>query len=129
MTGQAKKISTAESLKYFVTRPRGSQIGAWGSDQSSPLESHAALISQVSRRAMRLGVHAAKNLKSIAIEDRPVIARPPHWGGIRVWPKRIELWMEGSDRIHDRARWERSLSRREDDLFDVGGWSGTRLQP
>jgi pyridoxamine 5'-phosphate oxidase len=129
MEGEAVHSPAEESDAYFASRDWGSQIGAWGSDQSAPLESRAALISQVSKRAMKLGVQAAKNLASIAVEDRPVIARPPHWGGIRVWPRRIELWIEGGDRIHDRARWERSLSRREDDLFDVGGWSGTRLQP
>lgn len=129
MEGEAVRSPAEESDEYFASRDWGSQIGAWGSDQSSPLESRAALVAQVGKRAMKLGVKAARNLTSIAVEDRPVIARPPHWGGIRVWPRRIELWIEGSDRIHDRARWERSLSRREDDLFDVGGWSGGRLQP
>ena len=78
---------------------------------------------------MKLGVDAAKNLKSIAIADQPVIQRPPHWGGIRVWANRIELWIEGSDRIHDRARWDRSLVANEDDTFMVGEWTGARLQP
>jgi pyridoxamine 5'-phosphate oxidase len=129
MEGEAVRSPAEESDAYFATRDWGSQIGAWGSDQSAPLESRAALISQVGKRAMQLGVQAAKNLKSIAVEDRPAISRPPHWGGFRVWPRRIELWIEGSDRIHDRARWERSLSHREDDLFDTGDWIGTRLQP
>ncbi len=94
-----------------------------------PIESRAALIRQVSRRAVRLGVDAAKNLKSIAVEDRPVIPRPPHWGGIRVWARRVELWLEGSDRIHDRARWDRVLERSGEDTFTTGDWTGTRLQP
>jgi pyridoxamine 5'-phosphate oxidase len=129
MEGEAVRSPAEESDAYFATRDWGSQIGAWGSDQSAPLESRAALISQVGKRAMQLGVQAAKNFKSIAVEDRPAISRPPHWGGFRVWPRRIELWIEGSDRIHDRARWERSLSHRENDLFDTGDWIGTRLQP
>jgi pyridoxamine 5'-phosphate oxidase len=118
-----------ESDTYFASRDWGSQLGAWGSDQSSPLESRSALIAQVGRRAMKLGVGAAKNLKSIAVSDQPVIPRPPHWGGIRVWASRMELWIEGSDRIHDRARWDRSLVANEDGTFNVGEWTGTRLQP
>ena len=127
--GRAVHSPADESDTYFASRDWGSQLGAWGSDQSSPLESRAALIAQVGRRAIKLGVGAAKNLKSIAIADRPVIQRPPHWGGIRVWANRVELWMEGSDRIHDRARWDRSLMVGEDDTFVVGEWTGTRLQP
>ncbi len=127
--GQAVLSPAEESDTYFASRDWGSQLGAWGSDQSSPLESRAALIAQVGRRAVKLGLGAAKNLKSIAIADQPVIQRPPHWGGIRVWANRIELWIEGSDRIHDRARWDRSLVANEDDTFMVGEWTGIRLQP
>ena len=127
--GRAVHSPAEESDAYFATRDWGSQLGAWGSDQSAPLESRSALIAQVARRAMRLGVNAAGSLKSIAVRDRPVIPRPPHWGGIRVWARRIELWIEGADRIHDRARWERSLTKHDDGTFSVGAWSGTRLQP
>lgn len=127
--GETVRSPVTESDAYFSTRDWASQLGAWGSDQSSPLESRAALIAQVGKRAMKLGVGAAKNLKSIAASDRPVIPRPPHWGGIRVWPTRIELWIEGTDRIHDRARWERSISPDDEYSFAVGEWSGTRLQP
>ena len=127
--GEAARSPEEESDAYFATRDWGSQLGAWGSDQSAPLESRAALIKQVSRRAVKLGVDAAKNLKSIAVEDRPVIPRPPHWGGIRVWARRVEIWLEGSDRIHDRARWDRTLQRSGEDTFTPGDWTGTRLQP
>jgi pyridoxamine 5'-phosphate oxidase len=127
--GPAVLSPAEESDAYFARRDWGSQLGAWGSDQSSPLESRAALIAQVGRRAIKLGLSAAKDLKSIAVADRPVIQRPPQWGGIRVWASRIELWMEGTDRIHDRARWDRSLVANEDDTFMVGEWTGTRLQP
>jgi len=129
MEGIAVKSPAEESDAYFATRDWGSQLGAWGSDQSSPIESRAALIAQVGRRAVKLGVQAAASMKAIAAEDRPVIQRPPHWGGFRVWPRRIELWMEGTDRIHDRARWERSVEQGDSDEFAVGVWSGTRLQP
>ena len=129
MEGVAVRSPAEESDAYFATRDWGSQLGAWGSDQSSPLESRAALVAQVGKRAMKLGVSAAQNLKSIAADDRPAIPRPPHWGGYRVWPRRIELWIEGTDRIHDRARWVRTLERGETDQFIPGAWSGTRLQP
>jgi len=127
--GEAVHSPAEESDAYFATRDWGSQLGAWGSDQSAPLESRAALVAQVSRRAVKLGLGAAKNLKSIAVSDRPVIQRPSHWGGIRVWARRIELWIEGTDRIHDRARWDRSLERTGDDTFTTGEWTGKRLQP
>jgi pyridoxamine 5'-phosphate oxidase len=127
--GEAVRSPAEESDAYFATRDFGSQLGAWGSDQSSPLESRAALIAQVGRRAVKLGVAAAMNLKSVALEDRPVIPRPPHWGGIRVWARRVELWLEGDDRIHDRARWERQLERTGSDTFATGAWQGIRLQP
>jgi pyridoxamine 5'-phosphate oxidase len=129
LEGEAVRSPAEESDSYFKSRDWGSQLGAWGSDQSSPIESRAALVAQVAKRAVKLGVGAAKNLKSIAIADRPVIQRPPHWGGFRVWPRRIELWIEGTDRIHDRARWERSLVRNDDDSFTTDEWTGTRLQP
>jgi len=127
--GEAVRSPAGESDAYFATRDWGSQLGAWGSDQSTPVESRAALIAQLGRRAVKLGVTAARNLKSITVEDRPVIPRPPHWGGYRVWAQRVELWIEGTDRIHDRARWERTLERSGDDSFVAGAWSGTRLQP
>lgn len=129
LEGEAIRSPAEESDAYFATRDWASQLGAWGSDQSSPLESRAALIAQVGKRAMKLGVGAARNFKSIAVADRPFIPRPPHWGGYRVWPRRIELWIEGADRIHDRARWERSLERKDDYTFAAGEWTGTRLQP
>ena len=127
--GQAVRSPAAESDAYFATRDWGSQIGAWGSDQSRPLESRNALITQVGKRALKLGVNVAKNLQSIIGSDQPTIARPPHWGGYRIWARRVELWMEGKDRIHDRARWERTLEQTGDDSFDVGEWTGQRLQP
>ncbi len=127
--GQAVRSPEAESDAYFATRDWGSQIGAWGSDQSAPLESRNALIAQVGKRALKLGVNVAKNLQSIIGSDQPAIPRPPHWGGYRVWASHVELWIEGKDRIHDRARWERTLTRQDDDSFAVGDWSGIRLQP
>jgi pyridoxamine 5'-phosphate oxidase len=127
--GQAARSPDSESDAYFATRDWGSQLGAWGSDQSAPLESRNALLKQVGKRALKLGVNVAKNLQLIVGSDHPAIPRPAHWGGYRVWASSVELWIEGKDRIHDRARWDRSLVRQDDDSFITGAWSGTRLQP
>ena len=124
--GLACRSPDEESDRYFATRDAGSQLGAWASDQSSPLASRQDLLDQMATRATELGVE-------LDDEGRPaedsVIARPPHWGGIRVWANRVELWIEGADRIHDRACWTRSLTRQDDDTFETGDWTGTRLQP
>jgi pyridoxamine 5'-phosphate oxidase len=58
-----------------------------------------------------------------------VVPRPPNWGGFRLWADSVELWVEGEARIHDRARWTRSLTMRADGSVDAGPWTATRLQP
>lgn len=127
--GVAVRSPAEESDTYFASRGWGSQLGAWASDQSSPLESRGALVAQIKDRAIELGMEAFKNVQSIAAADRKVIPRPPHWGGYRVWAQRVELWIEGRDRIHDRARWERPLEKRGEHEFAAGAWHATRLQP
>jgi len=117
--GTAVMSPEAESDAYFETRDHGSQLGAWGSDQSKPISSRAEFLDQLQARAAELGADD---------EDRP-LPRPPHWGGIRVWATSIELWIEGKDRIHDRARWSRKLAPESDELFTATPWVGTRLQP
>ena len=57
------------------------------------------------------------------------IPRPPHWGGFRLWADAVELWVESDARMHDRARWQRTLSAQADATFRCGAWSATRLQP
>lgn len=117
--GPAVRSPAAESDAYFASRNRGSQLGAWGSDQSRPVESRDALLAQINARN-----------EQHRDAGRPV-PRPPHWGGVRVWAAAIELWVEGADRVHDRARWERMLSTTESgsDAFDASPWIGRRLQP
>ena len=129
LEGTAVFSPADESDSYFASRDWGSQIGAWGSDQSATLESRQALKDQVLERAQALGVNLSGDLQSLASEDRPEISRPSHWGGIRLWPHTIELWIEGTDRIHDRAIWRRTLSPAGDSDFATGAWTGTRLQP
>jgi pyridoxamine 5'-phosphate oxidase len=57
------------------------------------------------------------------------VPRPPHWGGYRLWAEAVELWVEGDARVHDRARWTRTLTPKGESDFDFGPWSATRLQP
>jgi len=129
LQGRAVLSPESESDAYFATRDWGSRIGAWGSDQSAPLESRQALFQQVRERARELGVAVTDDLQSLAGDDCPEIPRPPHWGGVRIWPEHLELWIEGLDRIHDRASWSRTLTPAGDFDFEVSAWTGTRLQP
>lgn len=127
--GIAIRSPDEESDAYFATRDWGSQLGAWGSDQSEPLDSKEALVAQIRERAASLGLALADDLQTTLDGKIPHIPRPPHWGGIRVWANSVELWLEGKDRIHDRARWRRELVRTSEHEFSTTPWSGSRLQP
>lgn len=103
--GAVETLPAADSDAYFATRPRGSQLGAWASEQSRPLDSRFALLRRVARAQARfLGGE---------------IARPPHWGGYRLRPERIEFWVSKASRLHERTLYARSGER----------WETTRLQP
>ena len=108
LTGPIAKVDAAESDEYFATRPRGSQIAAWASDQSTVLSGRAALEERFGAAEERFG-------------DGPV-PRPPHWGGYRLVPRTIELWQGRPNRLHDRLRYTR-------DAEAVGGWRLERLSP
>ena len=105
ITGVAKRVSTAEAAKYFMTRPRGSQLGAWVSDQSRVLTSRKAL-------EIKLGEMKRK------FADREV-PLPKFWGGYRVTPATIEFWQGQPDRLHDRFQYVR----------EGAGWKIQRLAP
>ena len=119
--GIAVYSPSSESDEYFASRNRGSQISAWGSNQSQPVESRSELIKQMNDKLDEFDSPSTHNEKEIP--------RPPHWGGIRVWANEIELWMDGEDRVHDRARWTRKLKINQDNSFSTSKWIGTRLQP
>ncbi len=129
LEGAALFSPAAESDAYFESRHWGSRIGAWGSDQSRTLASRAALVAQIRERARKLGVELSADLELLEPGDPVSIPRPPHWGGIRVWPRTVELWVEGVDRVHDRAVWTRELEPDGEHDFRPGPWSATRLQP
>ena len=88
ITGVAEKIKTKESIKYFMSRPRGSQLGAWVSDQSSVLSS---------RKILELELKEMK--RKFSDGEIPL---PDFWGGYRIIPKTFEFWQGRPNRLHDR---------------------------
>ena len=104
--GTVSRISAAESDEYFQTRPRESQIGAVASPQSEVIESREVLEDRF------------RQLEN-DYRDKP-IERPPHWGGYRLEPDRIEFWKGRPGRLHDRLNYERQSN---------GTWVRTRLAP
>jgi pyridoxamine 5'-phosphate oxidase len=119
--GPVIRSPEAESDEYFASRSLDSRIGAWASKQSEPLASRETLVTNVQRTAARFGVQPGATSGSVP--------RPPHWGGHRLWIESIELWMEGANRIHDRAVWTRSLERRDTYSYSASEWRSTRLNP
>ena len=104
--GTAQRMSLAESAKYFLSRPRESQIAAWASRQSRPVAGRAMLEAEVKKIRDRF-----------ADGEIPV---PDFWGGFRIKPERIEFWQGGEHRLHDRFRYE---------VDTDGKWSINQLQP
>lgn len=127
--GTVLRSPVEESDAYFASRDWGSQLGAWGSDQSAPIDSRKALVEQIQRRGQELGLSLGHETEPLSDEPFPTIARPPHWGGYRLWATMVELWVEGSDRIHDRGRWNRDIIKAADEGYSMTAWTSTRLQP
>jgi pyridoxamine 5'-phosphate oxidase len=125
--GRVVPVAAIESDAYFATRDWRSRLGAWASQQSEPVASRGELLKKVAKVALRFALPAPLGDAETPDPGRR-IARPPYWGGYRLWAEAVELWVEGSARIHDRARWSRTLTAL-DDGFEAGAWSATRLQP
>jgi pyridoxamine 5'-phosphate oxidase len=129
LEGAVVQSPATESDAYFAARSWDKRVGAWASAQSEPVPSRAALERAVAAAAQRFGtpIHGSPGVDENLKVDVP---RPPHWGGYRLWADAVELWVEGSKgRIHDRARWSRTLRSAPGGAFEASAWQVTRLQP
>jgi pyridoxamine 5'-phosphate oxidase len=103
--GLVESVGEAEADAYFATRARDSQLGAWASDQSRPLDARATIERRVDEAAQRV--------------DGQAVPRPPHWRGYRVVPERMEFWSDRPHRLHERRLFIR----------DDAGWREGLLYP
>ena len=106
ITGRAQKIPSSQSLQYFMSRPHGSQLGAWVSEQSAVISSRAVL------------EHALDDIKAKFTAGK--VPLPSFWGGYRVVHETIEFWQGRRNRLHDRLQYRRNES---------GAWLVERLSP
>ena len=122
LEGPVHRSPASESAAYFATRPVGSQLNAWVSAQSRPLDDPDSLAERLAERARDLGIAAGG-------ETGAEIPLPPHWGGYRLWIDRVELWTEGKDRFHERILYARELKLTESAAYRGGEWRRRFLQP
>jgi pyridoxamine 5'-phosphate oxidase len=116
--GPVTRATADNSDAYFATRYWQSRIGAWASQQSEPLDRRETLELAMAAVAARFNVTG----------NDSVIPRPPNWGGYHLWAERVELWIEGTARIHERAAWSRRLQP-AGTAYTASPWTATRLQP
>jgi pyridoxamine 5'-phosphate oxidase len=124
--GRITRSPPAESDEQYAARAVPSRIAVWGSRQSRRVAERTDLIAAVTKTAAGFGVDWS--VEGRLPEPAEPLPRPGYWGGYRLWPERVELWVEGSSRLHDRALWSRTLTP-TDDGFRGGRWRVTRLAP
>ncbi|MFM7892035.1 MAG: pyridoxal 5'-phosphate synthase, partial [Actinomycetota bacterium] len=119
MRGEVQRLSEAESDDYFASRPRESQLGAWASPQSEPIDDRGVLEARLVEMAKRFGDGA--------------IPRPANWGGWLIVPSEWEFWQGRPSRLHDRFRYvRRAMTNPADASATVAasaGWQIERLAP
>jgi pyridoxamine 5'-phosphate oxidase len=123
--GAIVRSPVAESDAYFASRAWRSQLNAWSSEQSRPIDDPTELERRALAKARELGVTTPG-------ESPPSgrrLARPAFWGGYRLWFDAVELWAEGADRFHERLSYRRELGAGLAQEFRPGPWSWQRLQP
>ena len=106
VTGRVERVSKVEALKYFISRPLASRLGAWSSPQSQVITSRQILEAKLDQMK-----------RKFADGEVPL---PDHWGGYRIVPETFEFWQGGSGRLHDRFMYR---------LDAAGGWTPERLAP
>jgi pyridoxamine 5'-phosphate oxidase len=106
VAGRVERTTREESVAYFQSRPRGSQLGAWVSHQSEVIDARRILEGRLAEMTERFAVGE--------------IELPPHWGGYRLVPSEVEFWQGRANRLHDRFRYSRQ---------DDGSWTIDRLAP
>lgn len=106
VTGRVERVSKAESLKYFLSRPLGSQLGAWASPQSKVITSRSLLEAKLDQMKRKFG------------EGK--VPLPDHWGGYRIIPETFEFWQGRPNRLHDRFIYR---------IDEKGAWPTERLAP
>lgn len=119
--GHVSRVQDAVADDYYASRALQSRIGAWASRQSRPLDSRGALMAEVARQGINLGLSPP---------------RPRHWGGYRIRPDQIEFWADGAFRLHDRFQWLSTQYVKENNVLgdasaeDVESfWKVRRLSP
>ena len=106
ISGTVERVSAAESARYFISRPHGSQLGAWVSEQSSPISSRSMLLAKFEEMKQKF--------------RKGEVPLPSFWGGYRVRPHRYEFWQGRPNRLHDRFQYL---------LTENGSWAVERLAP